>query len=81
MKLLTLVLIALALCSCSALGGNTNGVPAGSVAWCGQFDYTGTWVKAETNGRAIGVSDSTVVARMTVDDVIKLAEALGCNRG
>lgn len=78
MKILTLVVVALTLCSCSALGGN-NGVPASSVAWCGQFKYTGTWLKTETNGRALGVSDAQVAERMTVDDVIKLAQAMGCS--
>ena len=65
---------------CSMLGYGGNGVPAGSVAWCGDFEYTGTWLKTETNGRALGVSDSAVVERMTVDDVIKLAEAMNCNQ-
>ena len=81
MKILTLVVVVLTLCSCSVLGGNANGVPAGSVAWCGQFEYTGTWLKTETNGRALGVSDAAVVDRMTVDDVIKLAQAMGCAQG
>ncbi len=70
------VLTLLSLSSCA-----TNGVPAGSVAWCGQFEYTGTWLKTETNGRALGVSDADVADRMTVDDVIKLAQAMGCSQG
>lgn len=61
-------------------GCASQGVPRGSVAWCGQFDYTGTFTKSETGGRALGVSDAALVERMTVDDVIKLAESMGCNR-
>jgi len=63
--------------SCAA----SQGVPKGAVAWCGAFDYTGTFTKSESQGRALGVSDSAVIDRLTVDDVIKLAEAMGCSRG
>jgi hypothetical protein len=72
---ITVLFSALMLTSCAS-----GGVPDGSVAWCGNFEYTGTWVKAETDGRALGVSDSAVVDRMTVQDVIALAESMGCNR-
>jgi hypothetical protein len=73
-----LLIVSLMLLSgCSMLGG-ANGVPEGSVAWCGDFEYTGTWLKTETNGRALGVSDSAVVERMSVEDVIALAQAMGC---
>lgn len=75
MKTATLVLLALVLSSCAS-----QGVPSGAVAWCGQFDYTGTFTKSETGGRALGLSDSTIVERMTIDDVIKLAESMGCNQ-
>lgn len=60
--------------------GSTSGVPDGAVAWCGSFDYTGTFTKSQTGGRALGVSDSAVVERMTVEDVITLADAMGCSR-
>ena len=60
------------------VGCATNGVPSGSVAWCGQFEYTGTWLKTETEGRAIGLSDAALAERMTVEQVIALAEAMGC---
>ena len=66
---------ALLLTSCAS-----QGVPQGAVAWCGSFDYVGTVTKTETNGRALGLSDAASVARLSVDDVIKLAEAMGCNQ-
>ena len=72
MRLLIAVVL-LAMTSCAS-----QGVPAGSVAWCGAFDYTGTFTKSETQGRALGLSDSELASRLGVDDVIKLAEAMGC---
>ena len=72
-----LIAAMLALAACT----NTNGIPDGAVAWCGSFEYTGTWLKTDNEGRAIGVSDTAVVDRMTVDDVIALAEAMGCPAG
>ena len=72
--MIRLALIALLLTSCTA-----GGVPTGAGAWCGQFEYTGTWLKTETDGRAIGVSDAQIAQRMTVEDVIRLADAMGCN--
>ena len=74
MKLTIIAITALLITSCTS----TNGVPDGAVAWCGNFQYTGTWTKSQTGGRALGVSDAQVVSRMTVDDVIKLAESMGC---
>jgi hypothetical protein len=73
MRLLIAVVL-LAMTSCAS-----QGVPNGSVAWCGSFDYTGTFTKSETNGRALGLSDSELAARLTVADVIALAESMGCN--
>lgn len=61
-------------------GCASQGVPAGAVAWCGSFDYTGTFTKSETAGRALGLSDSDLASRLTVDDVIALAESMGCAR-
>lgn len=75
-RLIGVITLTLLLTAC----GSTSGVPAGSVAWCGQFDYTGTVTKSETSGRALGVSDAALVERMSVDDVIKLAEVMGCSR-
>lgn len=76
MKIAITVLALLLLTGCAS-----NGVPDGAVAWCGQFDYTGTFTKSETGGKALGVSDGALVSRMTVEDVINLAEAMGCNNG
>lgn len=70
---ISLILLMLLMNSCAS-----QGVPAGSVAWCGAFDYTGTFTKSETQGRALGLSDSELASRLGVDDVIKLAEAMGC---
>jgi hypothetical protein len=61
-------------------GCASQGVPAGAVAWCGSFDYTGTFTKSETAGRALGLSDSDLAARLTVEDVIALADSLGCGQ-
>jgi hypothetical protein len=61
-------------------GCASQGVPAGAVAWCGSFDYTGTFTKSETAGRALGLSDSDLAARLTVADVIALAESMGCGQ-
>lgn len=59
-------------------GCASQGVPSGAVAWCGSFDYTGTVTKSQTAGRALGLSDSDLAARLTVEDVIALAESMGC---
>lgn len=75
LKISGLFIAALVLTSCAS-----QGVPAGSVAWCGAFDYTGTFTKSETQGRALGLSDSELASRLTIDDVIKLAESMGCNQ-
>jgi hypothetical protein len=70
-----IVFMLLAMTGCAS-----QGVPSGAVAWCGSFDYTGTFTKSETDGRALGLSDSDLAARLTVQDVIALAESMGCNR-
>ena len=75
MRKISLMVSVLLMSSCAS-----QGVPSGSVAWCGSFDYTGTVTKSETQGRALGLSDSDLAARLTVDDVIKLAESMGCNQ-
>jgi hypothetical protein len=75
LKISGLFLAVLLLTSCAS-----QGVPAGAVAWCGSFDYTGTFTKSETAGRALGLSDSDLAARLTVADVIALAESMGCAR-
>jgi hypothetical protein len=68
-----IVVMLLAMTGCAS-----HGVPSGAVAWCGSFDYTGTFTKSETAGRALGLSDSDLAARLTVQDVIALAESMGC---
>jgi hypothetical protein len=73
LKISGLFISVLLMTSCAS-----QGVPAGSVAWCGAFGYTGTFTKSETQGRALGLSDSELASRLGVDDVIKLAEAMGC---
>jgi hypothetical protein len=72
---LLIVVILLAMTGCAS-----QCVPSGAVAWCGSFDYTGTFTKSETNGRALGMSDSELAARLTVDDVIALADSMGCGQ-
>ena len=74
MKNIIAAMLALLVTAC----GSTNGVPSGAVAWCGQFDYTGTWLKTQSDGRALGVSDAQIAQRLSVDDVIQLAQAMGC---
>jgi hypothetical protein len=74
LKFIMVLLSVFVLTSCAS-----QGVPAGAVAWCGSFDYTGTFTKSETAGRALGLSDSDLAARLTVEDVIALAESMGCN--
>ena len=76
MRVVLLIAIVALLTAC----GSTNGIPSGAVAYCGNFEYTGTFTKSETSGRALGVSDATSIERMSVDDVIKLAESMGCNQ-
>ena len=74
MKIIIAAMLALLVTAC----GSTNGIPDGAVAWCGQFEYTGTWIKAQSDGRALGVSDAQIAQRLSVDDVIQLAQAMGC---
>jgi len=62
----------------SCTGTKVPEAPEGAVAWCGGFDYQGTWLKTESSGRAVGLSDKTIVDRLTVEDVIALTEAIGC---
>ena len=75
MNKILIAVVLLTMTSCAS-----QGVPAGAVAWCGSFDYTGTFTKSETAGRALGLSDSDLAARLTVADVIALADSLGCGQ-
>jgi hypothetical protein len=74
MKRSIVFIIAMLMTGCAS-----QGIPQGAVAWCGSFDYVGTVTKTETQGRALGLSDSDLASRLTVDDVIKLAESMGCS--
>lgn len=76
MRVVFLIAVVALLTAC----GSTNGIPSGAVAYCGNFEYTGTFTKSETAGRALGVSNAASIERMSVDDVIKLAESMGCNQ-
>jgi hypothetical protein len=75
MKIVIALLLSLVAVSCTS----TNGVPDGAVLWCGKFEYKGTWLKTETDGRAMGASDKVTAERLTVDQAVALAEALGCS--
>lgn len=71
-----LIVLALILSACST----TSGIPKGAVAWCGNFEYTGTVTKSHAEGDALGVSNAAMAERMSIDDMIKLAESMGCGR-
>ena len=73
MQKISLLLLALTMTGCAS-----QGVPRGAVAGCGDFGYIGTFTKSQTSMRALWLSDATLAERMTVDDVIKLAEAMEC---
>lgn len=62
---------------CGGLSAS-GGVPRGAVVWCGTYEYTGTTVKAHTEGTALGVSDAELASRMSVENVIELATAMNC---
>lgn len=66
-------LFAVLLMTSCAVGG---GMPQGAVAGCGNFEYTGTWTKSHTDMRVLWLSEKGAI---TVDEAIKLAEAVGCN--
>jgi hypothetical protein len=73
--------IVLIMLSLSAIGCSTSpGAPKGAVAWCGGFDYTGTFTKSKTSGKALGLSDSVLASKMSVAEVIELAKAMGCTK-
>lgn len=66
----------------SCAGTSATEIPAGptnATAWCGQFDFTGTLTKTETSGSALGVSDAAIIEGATIEQIIELAEAMGCN--
>jgi hypothetical protein len=75
-RILILQLAAVFLVGCGA----TSGMPQGAIAGCGDFGYTGTFTKSQTSMRALWLSDADTLARLSVEDVIALAEALGCRQ-
>lgn len=75
MKIVIALLLSLVAVSCTS----TNGVPEGATAWCGEFSYRGRITDSEAEGRALGVSDAAIADKMTAEDVIALADALGCS--
>lgn len=77
MKIAIVGLLVLLFTAC----GTTSGMPRGAVAGCGDFGYTGTFTKSQTSMRALWLSDSDALARLSVEDVVALAEAMGCNNG
>ena len=79
MKLIIVTALSLVAVSCTGTQNIPTG-PGNATAWCGQFDYTGTFTKSEAAGRALGVSDAQLIQGATIDQVIALAEAMGCNR-
>lgn len=83
MKIVLMTVIGvLALTGCAFGGPSTEmpEAPEGATAWCGGFTYTGTFTKSEGGGQALGVSDSELVNGATIDDIIALADAMGCSR-
>jgi uncharacterized lipoprotein YmbA len=69
-----IVVMLLAMTGCAS-----GGFPQGAVAGCGEFAAIGTFTKTEARGKALWLSDSELAARLTVADVIALAESMGCN--
>lgn len=73
--------IALFLLSLTACTGTSlPEAPKGAVAWCGNFDYTGTWLKTESSGSVLGLSDKDLADKLTVEDILTLTEQMGCNQ-
>lgn len=77
MRKLLVIVTLLLLAGCVSPG--MPEAPQGAVAFCGSIDYTGTWTKSESAGRAIGLTSAELAEKMTVEEVIALAEALGCS--
>ena len=73
-KFIMVLLSVLVLTSCAS-----SGAPKGAIAGCGEFSAIGTFTKTEARGKALWLSDSDLAARLTVADVIALAESMGCS--
>lgn len=74
---LGLTLALLTMTACSSASQIPTG-PGNATAWCGQFDYIGTFTKSEASGRALGVSDAQLIQGATIEQIIALADSLGC---
>ena len=77
MRLKTVLLLA-----CVALFAacsSARKLPDGVAAWCGSVEYTGTFTKSESNLRGVGLTSAEIAAALTPDQVIQLADAMGCN--
>jgi hypothetical protein len=75
LKFIMVLLSAIVLTSCAS-----SGAPKGAIAGCGEFSAIGTFTKTEARGKALWLSDGDLAARLTVDDVIALAESMGCGQ-
>lgn len=75
------VLSMIVLTGCAGgVGTEMPDAPEGAAAWCGGFNYTGTFTKSAGDGQALGISNSTMLEGATIEDIITLAEAMGCNQ-
>ena len=74
LKFIMVLFSVLALTSCAS-----NGFPQAAIAGCGEFSAIGTFTKTEARGKALWLSDGDLAARLTVADVIALAESMGCS--
>ena len=75
LKFIMVLLSVIVLTSCAS-----SGAPKGAIAGCGEFSAIGTFTKTEARGKALWLSDGDLAARLTVEDVIALAESMGCNQ-
>jgi hypothetical protein len=74
-KFIMVLLSVLVLTSCAS-----SGAPKGAIAGCGEFSAIGTFTKTEARGKALWLSDGDLAARLTVADVIALADSMGCGQ-
>lgn len=72
------VIVVFVLTGCST--ASMPDAPDGAAAWCGSVDYTGTFTKSETQARALGVTNAALIESLTAEQIIELANALGCSR-
>jgi len=75
MRTIVLLIAIAMLAACSS----ARELPDGVAAWCGSVEYTGTFTKSESSLRGVGLTDAEIAAALTADQVIQLADAMGCN--